>query len=242
MDKYRKIYNDNYKANTVVSIFKSHFACFKMQQLNGKAVDINQFLDSSVQSSIRMKRKLKRSGIFPFVNQIFGTGKEDELLIEVIKNKRNDVVNLFLQEDISDEEIIRLVYNITDKTKADTTLNTEDKLKLAKDYILQCYSIDGDRHLGDRTFGYLIKANLIKANTLKERLAAWHNLITADIKPSNVKLFRTPNLSRSKSKVLIDKTLIENLEKIQSFFNEIGLNDVANIVGKDIEKEWSKTK
>lgn len=150
-----------------------------------------------------------------------------KLDIDLIEVKQKESKDIFVQKEISNK---------------DTKLHFEEKLKLAKDYILQCYSIDGDRHLGDRTFGYLIKAKLIKANTLKERLAAWHNLITADIKPSNVKLFRTPNLSRSKSKVLIDKTLIENLEKIQSFFNEIGLNDVANIVGKDIEKEWSKTK
>ncbi|MBV5283892.1 MAG: hypothetical protein JZU53_15835 [Paludibacter sp.] len=239
MDKYRKIYNDNYKANTVVSIFKSHFACFKMQQQNGKALDINQFLDSSIQNAIRMKRKLKMSGILPFVNQVLGTGREEELLIDVFENKRNEVVNLFLQDDLSDEEIIRLAYDITDHGKINSVQNLEDKLKLVKDFILKCYSMQRKRQLGDRTFGYLIKAEIISASTPKERLDEWRKFIGEEIKPSNPKLHDKPNRSRGEFGK-DSQVLPQQLKDIQKFFIEIGLHDVADIVGKDIKDLSSK--
>ncbi|MBV5280870.1 MAG: hypothetical protein JZU53_00405 [Paludibacter sp.] len=241
MSKYRKIYNDNLLGTTFVSNFKFYYASFKIQQQNGKVTDITLFLDSCAQIAIRTSRELKILGLIPCIHLLFGTGHEQKQIAEVISKKRKEVEKLFLQDDVSEDEINKLLYDFTDRINANTPRNTEGKLKLSIEYILKCYSIKGKKQLGDRIFGYLLKAKLIEANDPRERLDVWHNFIGKEINPSDVKLLATPELSRTNS-LEKDLTLIKHLENIHQFFNEIGLPNVANIVEKDIKEEKSKTK
>jgi len=241
MSKYRKIYNDNFLGTTFVSNFKFYYASFKIQQQKGKATDINLFLDSCAQIAIRTSRELKILGFIPYIHLLFGTGHEQKQIAEVISKKRKEVEKLFLQDNVSEEEINKLLYDFTNRINSSTPRNTEDQLKLSIEYILKCYSIKGKKQLGDRIFGYLLKTKLIEANGPQERLDVWHNFIGKEINPSDVKLLATPELSRTNS-LEKDLTLIKHLENIQQFFNEIGLHNVANIVVKDIKEEKFKTK
>lgn len=227
MDKYRKEFNSNLIGTTAISNFKFYYASYKIQQQNGRATDINQFLDSCIQTAIGTSRRLKIFGFIPYIHLLFGTGDEQKQIAEAISKRRKDVEKVFSQDDVSNEEIIRLVYNITDPTSVKTVQFTEEQKTLVKERILKHNSILKEMHLGDRIFGYLLKAKIYRAVNPTERLDAWREFLSDDIKPSDEHLLYNPNYSRS-------NILKDQLEDIQIFFDNIGLHFVANIVGKDL--------
>ena len=94
----------------------------------------------------------------PYIHLLFGTGHEQKQIAEVIDKKRKEAEKIFSQDDVSEEEINRLLYDFTDRINTSSKRNTEDQLKLSIEYILKCYSIKGKKQLGDRIFGYLLKS------------------------------------------------------------------------------------
>jgi len=147
-------------------------------------------------------------------------------LIE-LKQKEDDI--LFMQNDTSNEKTIRLDNDIADQTNNKSVLITEKQERLVRERILIYNSDNNKMHLGDRLFGYLLKAKIYSAKTPKERLYFWHKLLGDDIRPSDTHLFYAPHHMRSEK-------IYDHLEEIQIFLNEIGLHNVASIVGKNLEQ------
>lgn len=241
MTLYRKLYNDNILGTSDISILKFYYASFKIQYSKGKITDISRFLDECAKISDDTNLLLKLFGFLPLVNLCFGTGTEQKRIAEIIRTKRREVENLFLQDEISDEEVIQILYGVTNPANTNSTRSVEEQLDLSKEYILKCYSINRRKQLGDRMFGYLLKAEVIEAYSPQERLDVWYRFVGENIKPSNPKLHATPNLQRSKFGKE-NLSLPEQLETIYSFFAEIGLQSAANIVRSDIGKLYTEKK
>ena len=231
MEKYRKIYNDNFLGTSDVSILKFYYASFKIQQAKGKAPDVNIFLDDCAKISEESNLMLKVSSVIPFFNLLFGTGREQKHIAEIIRTKREEVETLFIQDDISDEAIKSILYGISPFTQAGS-LTKEDMIQVVKDKILKCYSIKGRKQLGDRIFGYLFASELIYAYTPEERLQAWQMLIGEKIAPSDTKLHANPSLNRSN---VDTKTLLKHLDTIREFYSGIGLIKAVSIIQKDMK-------
>lgn len=168
---YRKMYNENLLGTSDISILKFYYASFRLQQQKGKAPDVSTFLDDCAKISENTNRMLKVSSIIPFFNLFFGTGREQKYIAEIIRTKREDVKRLFMQDDISDEDIKTILYSISPLTQANR-LTEEEAILVVKEKILKCYSIKGRKQLGDRIFGYLLASELIPAYTSEERLRA----------------------------------------------------------------------
>jgi hypothetical protein len=229
MDKYRRLYNANFLGTSDVSILKFYYASFKIQQGKGKISDVGRFLDECVAIAADTAKFFKVLGYLPFVNSKYGT--EQERISKFIKLRRNDIEMLFLQDDISDKDIEKLLYGINQTP--DKKPETDDYfLERTKEKILKCYSIKGKKQLGDRIFGYLLKSELLQAHTPEERLSAWHTFIGNDITPSDTKLHANPKLNRSS---IDNLTLAEHLESILDFYSEIGLKKAVTTIRKDIE-------
>jgi hypothetical protein len=234
MDKYRQMYNENFLGTSDVSILKFYYASFKIQQGKGNVSDVSTFLGECAKISDDTNLLLKLFGFLPLLNLCFGTGKEQKRIAEIIRTKRKSVERLFLQDDVSDEDITSLLYNTSPISQPNQNQMTkEESLLLVKEYILKCYSIQGKKQLGDRIFGYLLKSELLQAYTPEERLSAWHTFIGNDIAPSDTKLHTNPRLNRSR---IDNLTLSEHLESILDFYNEISLEKVVAIIRKDVEK------
>lgn len=231
MDKYRKIYNDNFLGTSDVSILKFYYASFKIQQAKGKAPDVNVFLDDCAKISEESNLMLKVSSVIPFFNLLFGTGREQKHIAEIIRTKREEVEKLFIQDDISDEAIKSMLYGMSSFTQVGS-LTKEDTIQVVKDKILKCYSIKGRKQLGDRIFGYLLASELISAYTPEERLHAWQMLIGEKIAPSDTKLHANPSLNRSN---VDTKTLLKHLDTIREFYSGIGLIKAVSIIEKDMK-------
>lgn len=231
MDKYRKLYNDNFLGTTDVSILKFYYASFKIQQAKGKITDVKQFLDDCVKISYDTSFLLKVLGVLPFVNIWLGTGKEQKRIADLIVSKRTDVERLFLQYDISDNEIAHILYGSAHSVETKPTLTTAEQIELAKEYILKCYSIKGKKQLGDRIFGYLIASEIIPAYTPESRLESWRNLMGETLAPSDTKLHATPSLNRSS---VDSKNLRKHLDSIRELFYEIGMPKVVEIIQRDL--------
>jgi hypothetical protein len=237
MDKYRQIYNENFLGTSDVSILKFYYASFKIQQAKGNVSDVSTFLDECAKISDDTNLLLKLFGFLPLLNLCFGTGKEQKRIAEIIRTKRENVEKLFLQDDVSDEDITLLLHNTSSISQVNHLMTKEESLQLVKEYILKCYSIQGKKQLGDRIFGYLLKSEILQAHTPEERLSVWHTFIGEDITPSDTKLHANPRLNRSRIDTL---TLSEHLESILDFYNEIGLEKAVAIIRKDIEKLSAK--
>ncbi len=235
MDKYRQMYNENFLGTSDVSILKFYYASFKIQQGKGNVSDVSAFIDECAKISDDTNLLLKLFGFLPLLNLCFGTGKEQKRIAEIIRTKRESVEKLFLQDDVSDEDITSLLYNTSPISQPNQNLlmTKEESLQLVKEYILKCYSIQGKKQLGDRIFGYLLKSEFLQAHTPEERLSTWHTFIGEDITPSDTKLHANPRLNRSR---IDNLTLSEHLESILDFYNEIGLEKAVAIIQKDIEK------
>jgi len=230
-DKYRKMYNENLLGTSDVSILKFYYASFKIQQYKGKATNISVFLDDCAKTSDDSNLILKISSVIPFFNLLFGTGREQKHIAEIIRTKRAEVEKLFMQDDISDEAVKSILYGISPLTQANN-LTKEDTIQVVKDKILKCYSIKGRKQLGDRIFGYLLASELIPAYTPDDRLSAWQTLIGKKITPSDTKLHANPSLNRSN---VDNKTLLKHLDTIREFFLEIGMTDAVHIIQKDMD-------
>jgi hypothetical protein len=237
MDKYRRIYNKNFLGTSDVSILKFYYASFKIQQSKGKISDVGAFLDECAKISDDTNLLLKLFGLLPLLNLCFGTGKEQKRIAKIIRTKRECVEKLFLQDNVSDENVKSLLYNIFPISLANHLMTMEESLQQVKEKILKCYPIQGKKQLGDRIFGYLLKSELLQAHTPEERISAWHTFIGNDIAPSDTKLHANPKLNRSR---IDNLTLSEHLESILDFYNEIGLEKAVTIIRKDIEKLISK--
>jgi hypothetical protein len=212
---------------------KFYYASFKIQQGKGKVSDVGAFLYECAKISDDTNLLLKLFGFFPLLNLCFGTGKEQKRIAEIIRIKRENVEKLFLQDNVSDEDIAALFYNMPSINQTNSLMTEAESLQLVKEYILKCYSIQGKKQLGDRIFGYVLKSELLQAYTPEERLSVWHTFIGNDIVPSDTKLHANPRLNRSR----VDNfTLSEHLESILDFYNEIGLAKTVAIIRKDIEK------
>ncbi|MDH6322611.1 hypothetical protein M2459_000878 [Parabacteroides sp. PF5-5] len=225
------MYNENLLGTSDVSILKFYYASFKVQQQKGKALDVNIFLDDCAKISEDSNLILKVSSVIPFFNLLFGTGREQKHIAEIIRTKREEVENLFIQDDISDEAIKSILYGISPLTQAND-LTKEDTIQVIKDKILKCYSIRGRKQLGDRIFGYLLASELIPAYTPEDRLQAWQTLIGEKIVPSDTKLHANPSLNRSN---VDTKTLLKHLDTIREFYSEIGLAKAVFIIEKDMK-------
>lgn len=144
-----------------------------------------------------------------------------------IEQKGNN--KLFLQDDIPNEKITRLVNDITDQTNDKSILFTDEQRVFVKAQIMKHNSISTEMHIGHRIFGYLLKAKFFRAANKKERLDKWHEFLGEDISinSSAANLLGRPDYCRSILQ-------IDQLEEIQIFFNEIGLHFVADIVSKDL--------
>ncbi|MFV0398109.1 MAG: hypothetical protein ACK5JU_08865 [Bacteroidales bacterium] len=229
--KYRKMYNENLLGTSDVSILKFYYASFKVQQQKGKAPDLSAFLDDCAKISEDSNLILKVSSVIPFFNLLFGTGREQKHIAEIIRTKREEIEKLFMQDDISDETIKSILYGISPLTQAGS-LTKEDTIQVVKDKILKCYSIKGRKQLGDRIFGYLLASELIPAYTPEDRLQAWQTLIGEKIAPSDTKLHATPSLNRSN---VDNKTLLKHLDTIREFYSEIGLAKAVSTIEKDMK-------
>lgn len=225
------MYNENLLGTSDVSILKFYYASFKLQYNKGKITDLSVFLDDCAKISEETNTVLKISSIIPFFNLLFGTGREQKHIAEIIRNKREEVEKLFMQDDISDEAIKSILYGISPLTQINN-LTKEDTIQVVKDKILKCYSIKGRKQLGDRIFGYLLASELIPAYTPEDRLLAWKTLIGEKIAPSDTKLHANPSLNRSN---VDSKTLLKHLDTIREFYSEIGLEKVTPIIKKDME-------
>jgi hypothetical protein len=225
------MYNENLLGTSDVSILKFYYASFKLQYNKGKTTDLNAFLDDCAKISEETNLMLKVSSVIPFFNLLFGTGREQKHIAEIIRTKREEVEKLFIQDDISDEAIKSILYGISPLTLSNNLTN-EDTVQVVKDKILKCYSIKGRKQLGDRIFGYLLASELIPAYTPEDRLQAWKTLIGEKIAPSDTKLHANPSLNRSN---VDSKTLLKHLDTIREFYSEIGLEKVAPIIKKDME-------
>jgi hypothetical protein len=236
-NKYRKMYNENLLGTSDVSILKFYYASFKLQYSKGKITDVSRFLDDCAKISEDTSLILKLSGLIPFFNLFFGTGREQKHIAEIIRTKREEVEKLFMQDDISDETIKSLLYGISPLTHAGS-LTKEEILQLIKEKILKCYSIKGKKQLGDRIFGYLLASELLPAYTPDERLEEWHKLVGTDIAPSDTKLHATPYLNRSN---VDTRTLLKHLDSIREFYSEIDLMKTVLIIQKDMDKLSGKS-
>lgn len=235
-NKYRKMYNENLLGTSDVSILKFYYASFKIQQAKNKVPDISEFLDDCAKISESTSLKLKISSFIPFFNLLFGTGREQKHIAEIIRTKREEVENLFMEDDISDDAIKSILYGISPLTQANS-LTREDTIQVVRDKILKCYSIKGKKQLGDRIFGYLLASELISAYTPEDRLLAWKTLVGEKIAPSDTKLHANPSLNRSN---VDNKTLLKHLDTIREFYSEIKLEKVVSIIKKDMENLSAK--
>jgi hypothetical protein len=108
----------------------------------------------------------------------------------------------------------------------------ERTLFLVKEQILLFYSKEDEKHLGDRLFGYLLKSGVIKVRDRdpQGRESEYKKLMGNETKFSDKRYHIRPNEGRG-----IDKeTLIGHLEKLYKFFNNIELNDAAEVVFRDL--------
>ncbi len=231
MNPYRKLYNANILGTSDISILKFYYASYKIQESKGNVSSIGEFLDDCVRISEETNLMLKVSSVIPFFNLLFGTGREQKHIAEIIRTKREDVAKLFVQDDISDEAIKSILYGISPLTQANS-LTKEDTIQVVKDKVLKCYSIKGRKQLGDRIFGYLLASELIPAYTPEDRLKAWQMLVGEEIAPSDTKLHTNPSLNRSN---VDNKTLLKHLDTIREFYSEIGLTKAVSIIEKDMK-------
>lgn len=144
------------------SILKFYYASFKIQQLKDKTPEVSIFLDNCVKISEDSNFILKIFDVIPSFNLVFGTGKEEKFVAEIIRTKRENIENLFMEDDISDETIKLILYGISPLMQTDS-LTQERVIQVVKDKILKCYTIRGRKRLGDRIFGYLLASELISA-------------------------------------------------------------------------------
>lgn len=230
--KYSKMYNENLLKTSEIGIFRFYYSSFRWQYIKGTTTSISDFLDNCSKISEESNRMLKIASIIPFFNLIFGTGREQKIIAEIIRSKRKDVEQLFMQDDISDEDIKSVLYGIPPLTQGNGLIK-EDTIQVVRDKILKCYSIKGRKQLGDRIFGYLLASELIPAYTPKDRLQTWKVLIGEKIAPSDTKLHANPSLNRSS---VDSKILLNHMETMREFYSEIGLEKVARIIKKDMEK------
>jgi hypothetical protein len=246
MSKYRKLYNANLLGTSDISILKFYFASYKLQQQKGKVSDIDQFLDLCADIASETSVYAKILGILPFVTTSYSA--ELKRIAKFIRLRREAVKELFLKDNITDLEIRNLLYGISDTPDKPNTSDILDQIskpseqnqmELVKEKILKCNSINGKMQLGDRIFGYLLKAEIIDAHTPEDRLKEWNEFLDSDVHPSDVKLLANPALNRSKNKD--DTTSLQNnLEVIHDFYKEIGLQKVAKIIKRDLKKLGSQ--
>ncbi|MDR2918208.1 MAG: hypothetical protein LBV72_02435 [Tannerella sp.] len=233
MNKYRKMYNENLLGTSDVSILKFYYASFKLQYSKGRITDLSAFLDDCARISEETNLMLKISSVIPFFNLLFGTGREQKHIAEIIRTKREEVEKLFVQDDISDEDIKSLLYGISPLTQV-KSLTKEEMLLLVKEKILKCYSLDGKRQLGDRIFGYLLKSEILPPCSRKDHLNVWYDFLEQKVKPSNDRLFANPDKNGSQNNGCTRK-LLKDLYSIRDFYDNIGLTKIVRIIDRDIK-------
>jgi hypothetical protein len=79
MDKYRRIYNENFLGTSDVFILKFYYASFKIQQDKGKVLDVGRFWGRGCRYCFRYSQFFKVLGYLPFVNSKYGTEQEPSL-------------------------------------------------------------------------------------------------------------------------------------------------------------------
>lgn len=248
MDYYREMYKKNWWRGNDVSILKTCYASFKMKQIQGNALEVDEFMDvmmKAVKSTSRFAR--------PYEFIPFGYRPEYKRSAKFISLRREDVRAFLLQDNVPDKAFEDLLYG-TDKTLITMILLKEKNFVKVRERIKKYYfsdnkneilSNDINMQLGDRIFGYLLNVELMpskKTKTKKECLSEWYKFMGEDFRgPSNCKLIRTPNLNRSKNSN-DNRILLKHLQTILDFYREIGLIDVVVAISKDIDKLSSPPK
>ena len=114
-------------------------------------------------------------------------------------------------------------YNTTPIRMEETTqpnIGDEEKLLKVKNEILKYESGEKQpKHIGQRIFGYLLKANYFLAYNDEQRLAEWQNFTGLDSKPE-MSYLRDPLYN--KNSIAKDKFATQ-LKQIEEFFYLIGL-------------------
>ncbi len=232
MDKYRKMYNINLFGTTDISILKFYYASYKIQESKGNVSNIREFLDICTDSATATSRMAKLLELLPLIPTGYST--ELKRVAKFMTLRRADVENLFLKDDVSHKEFEEFLYG-TNKSQTTPTLSKEEKLAKVREYIIICNSKRGLMKLGDRIFGYLLKSEILGVFSPSEREQAWEDFIGNEIKFSNPKFLGKPNENRNETGRNYT-TLIKDLKKIHSFFNDLQLDEVAKIVNIDLQE------
>ena len=232
MNKYRKMYNENFLGTSDVSILKFFYASFKIQQGKGNVSDVGDFIDSCTNTATSTSKIAKFFELLPLVPISYST--ELKRIAKFMTLRRNDVETLFLKDNVSNKAFEDLLYG-TNKIQETPVLSNDEKLAKVRKYIIICNSKRGIKQLGDRIFGYLLKSEVLGIFSPSEREKAWDNFVGGGIKPSNPKLLGKPNENRNETGKNYT-TLIKDLKKIHHFFNDLQFDDVTKVVNADLQE------
>ncbi|MDR2824136.1 MAG: hypothetical protein LBB41_02925 [Prevotellaceae bacterium] len=226
------MYNENFLGTSDVSILKFYYASFKIQQGKGNVSDVGEFLDICTDTAASTSKIAKILELFPLVPAGYST--ELKRIAKFITLRRMDVEALFLRDNVPAKSFEELLYG-TDKAQVTPTLSKDEKLAKVRDYIIVCNSKRGIKQLGDRIFGYLLKSEVLGVHSPSEREKAWENFVGKGIKPSNPKFLGKPNDNRNETGRNYT-TLIKDLKKIHSFFDNLQFDEVAKGVKIDLQE------
>ena len=232
MDRYRKMYNENFLGTSDVSILKFYYASFKIQQGKGNVSGVGEFLDICTNAATSTSKFAKLLELLPLVP--IGYSTELKRIAKFMTLRRADVEALFLRDNAPNKVFEELLYG-TNKVHEVPVLSKDEKLAEVREYIVVCNSKRGIKQLGDRIFGYLLKSETLGVYSPSEREKAWENFVGEGIKPSNPKLLGKPNENRNETGRDYT-TLIKDLKKIHTFFNDLQFDEVAKVVNADMQE------
>ena len=226
------MYNENFLGTSDVSILKFFYASFKIQQSKGNISDVGEFIDTCANTATSTVKFAKMFELLPLVS--VGYSAELKRIAKFMTLRRTDVEALFLRDDVQNKEFEEFLYG-TSKVLVAPVLSKDEKLAKVREYIIICNSKRGIKQMGDRIFGYLLKSEVLGVFSPSEREKAWENFVGKDIKPSNPKLLGKPNENRNETGRNFT-TLIKDLKKIHTFFNDLQFDEVAKVVNADLQE------
>lgn len=147
-------------------------------------------------------------------------------VVSIFQTRPNLIEKYFESADFNYKDYKSLLkeYNTTSVSEEELTLPNiivdEEKLLKVKKEILKYESGEKQpKHIGQRMFGYLLKANYFLAYNDEQRLAEWQNFTGLDSKPE-MSYLRDPSYNKNS----IDKDkFATQLKQIEEFFYLIGL-------------------
>ncbi len=146
-------------------------------------------------------------------------------VVSIFQNRPNLIEKYFESTNFNNKDYKNLLkeYNTSPVSKEETTqsnIGDEEKFLKIKKEILKYESGEKQpKHIGQRMFGYLLKANYFLAYNDEQRLAEWQNFTGLDSKPE-MSYLRDPLYNKNS----IDKDkFATQLKQIKEFFYLIGL-------------------